>query len=178
MAELFEDAADLGDLLGVGGGELAASDEERILEADAHVAAHHRRLRRERNLRAARRQHRPAIVVAEQAIRGFLHEHEIAHVGADAAEDAEDGLDEERRLDEPAVDEMREIVEMPDVVAFVLEARAVLLAEHLQDALDVAERVAEDEIVGAPQIGLLPVVLPGLVAIGEAGRWRSSSSPC
>ena len=124
------------------------------------------------------REHRPAIVVAEQAVGGLLHEHEIAHVGADAAEDAEDRLDEERRLDQPAVDEMREIVEMADVVAFVLEARAVLLAEHLQDALDVAECVAEDEVVGAAQIGLLPVVLPGLVAIGEPEDARSSSSPC
>ena len=40
-------------------------------------------------------------------------------------------LHEERRLDQPAVDEMREIVEVADVVALVLEARAVLLAERL-----------------------------------------------
>ena len=58
-------------------------------------------------------------------------------------------LDEERRLEPAAVDEMREVVEVPDIVAFVLEAGAVLLAEHFQDALDVAERVAEDEVVGA-----------------------------
>ena len=41
--------------------------------------------------------------------------------GADAAEDAEDELHEEGRLDQPAVDEMREVVEVADVVAFVLE---------------------------------------------------------
>ena len=55
---------------------------------------------------------------------------QVAHVRADAAEDAEDELHEEGRLDEPAVDEMGEIVEVADVVALVLEARAVRLAEQ------------------------------------------------
>ena len=33
MAEFFENAADLADLLGVGGGELAAANEERVFKA-------------------------------------------------------------------------------------------------------------------------------------------------
>ena len=99
-------------------------------------------------------------------------------LGADAAQDAEDQLHEERRLDHAAIDEMREIVEVADVVAFVLEARAVLVAERLDDALDVAKRVAEDVVVGAAEIAFLPIVLPGLVAVGDAGRAQNSSSPC
>jgi len=43
----------------------------------------------------------------------------------------------------------------------------VRLVEQLEDPLDVAERVAEDEVVGAAQVGLLPIVLPGLVAIRQ-----------
>ena len=50
---------------------------------------------------------------------------DVLGIGADAAEDAEDGLHEERRLDQLAVEKVREIIEMADVVAFELEARAV-----------------------------------------------------
>ena len=45
---------------------------------------------------------------------------------ADAAQDAEHGLDEQRRLDQPAVEEMGEVVEVADVVALELEPGAVL----------------------------------------------------
>ena len=72
---------------------------------------------------------------------------EVLAVGADAAEDAEDGLHEERRLDQAAVEEVSEIVEMADVVAFELEARAVALAQVLKNALDILECVAEYQIV-------------------------------
>ena len=102
-----------------------------VLEADAHVAAHHHRLGGERHLEAAGAQHRPLIVVAEQLVGGPLHEHQVFHVGADAAEDAEDELQEDRRLEPAFVDAMGEIVEMPDVVAFVLELGAVPLAHQL-----------------------------------------------
>jgi hypothetical protein len=52
MTEFFEDAAHLGDLLGIGGCELAAADVQRVFEAHAYVAAHHRGLGREGNLRS------------------------------------------------------------------------------------------------------------------------------
>ena len=77
---------------------------------------------------------------------------------ADAAEEAEDRLDEERRLDQPAVDEMRQRVEMADVVALDFEARAVLGAGG-EDVGDVLEGVLEDAVVRAFEIGALPVVL-------------------
>ena len=48
-----------------------------------------------------------------------------------AAQDAEDRLHEQRRLHQPAIEEMREVVEMADVVALELEPRAAALAELL-----------------------------------------------
>ena len=83
----------------------------------------------------------------------------------DAAEDAEDRLHEERRLDELALEEMRQRVEMTDVVALELEARAVLLAELAQHELDVLERVAEDEVAAILEVGTLPGMLEFLVAL-------------
>ena len=94
-----------------------------VLQADAHVAAHDRADGDQRVW------WRPApstdrVVVAEQAVGGALHVHEVLDVGADAAEDPEDRLHEQRRLDEAAVEEVREVVEVADVVALELEAGA------------------------------------------------------
>jgi len=68
-------------------------------------------------------------------------------------------------LQETAIDEMGDVVEMADIVAFVLEARAMLVSEPSQNGFDVAKRVAEDEVVGRAQIGLFPVELPLFVAV-------------
>ena len=57
---------------------------------------------------------------------------EVFGIGADAAQDAEDRLHEERRLHQPAIEEMGQVVEMADVVALELEARAAALAQILQ----------------------------------------------
>jgi hypothetical protein len=99
-------------------------------------------------------------------------------IGADAAEDAEDRLHEERRLDQPAVDEMRQVVEVADVVAFELEARAVALAQVAQDVLDVLEGVAEDEVVGGEVGTASPSRASSLVLRRPSDRCRNSSSPC
>ena len=63
-----------------------------------------------------------------------LHEHQVARVGADAAEDAEDGLHEQRRLDQLLVEAVGQVVEVADVVALELEAGAVALPRSLDDA--------------------------------------------
>ena len=77
-----------------------------------------------------RGQHRPPIILAEQLVGGALHEEQILEIGADAAENAEDQLQEDRRLEQAAIEAMGEIVEMADVVALVLELRAVSFAEQ------------------------------------------------
>src|SRR4029079_14524483 len=131
VAKLLEDAADLRHLLGIALGELARADIERILEADAHVAAHHRGVGTEIHLVTAAGKHRPIILIAEQTIGGAFHEQEIVELGADAAEDSEDQLQEHRRLEQATVDAMREVVQVPSVVAFVLELDAVAFAKKL-----------------------------------------------
>ena len=70
---------------------------------------------------------------------------------ADAAEDAEHALHQERRLDQLAFGEMSEVVQVTDVVAFELEARAVC-RQRGQRELDILERVAKNQIAGALQI--------------------------
>ena len=78
---------------------------------------------------AAGREHRPVVLVAEQLVGDALHVDDVLRIGADAAEDAEDRLHEQRRLDEAALEEMGEGVEMADVVALELEARAAAFAQ-------------------------------------------------
>src|SRR5258708_34757949 len=85
-------------------------------------------------------------------------------MGADAAQDAEHRLYEQRRLDETAFEKMRQIVKVPDIVAFELEPGVVVLAGPEYE-FDVAEGVAKDEVAGAFQVRLLPVELETLVAI-------------
>src|SRR5579883_2411892 len=81
---------------------------------------------------------------------------------ADAAEQAKHGLHEEGRLDQLAIGEMGEIVEMRDVVTFEFEARAVAVA-RLENVLDILEAVAEDEIARRLQMRLLPIEFEILV---------------
>src|SRR5262249_55015380 len=136
-AQLFGDAAYLGDLLGIALGELAGADIEAVLEADAHIAAEHGRHGAEIHLVAAAGKHRPQIIVAEQAVGGALHVEEVVEVGADAAEDTEDELQEHRGLEQAAVDAVGEIVEVAGVIALVLELDAVAFAQRAVDLLDV-----------------------------------------
>ncbi len=96
------------------------------------------------------------VVVAEQAVRDGHHVGKIARIRADAAEDAEHSLDQERRLDQLAVREVRERVQVPDVVALELEARAERLADLAHDALDVDVVVVHDPAARAVDVRLLP----------------------
>src|SRR6185437_3585001 len=163
--EIFEDRADAADLVAVRLGELALADIDRILEADADVAAHHGSHRHEGQLMAPGGEHRPGVLIAEQLVGDPLHMGEVFGVGADAAENAEDRLHEERRLDQLAVKEMRQRVEMADIVAFELELRAAALAKRLKDLLDSLEGIPKNEIPGILQMLGFPVVFPLLVAI-------------
>ena len=76
----------------------------------------------------------------------------------------EDELQENRRFEHAAVDQMREIIEVAGVVTLVLELHAMADAKRVVDLLDVAERVGKDVGVGVERIALLPIVFPGLVA--------------
>src|SRR5437763_1591561 len=90
--------------------------------------------------------------------------HDVLGMRADSAEDAEHSLDEERRLDEAALEEMIEVVEVPGVVALELEARP-RIGKRAQDEFDVLERVAEHEIARVLERLRLPIVFEGLETI-------------
>src|SRR5262249_3035367 len=104
--ETFEDLAHLSDLLGVRFRELAGTDPEGILHADAHVAAHGGSHRCHAHLVGARTKHRPMIIVAKKAIGCALHHHDILRMRPDAAEDAEHRLHEQRWLHQAAIEKM------------------------------------------------------------------------
>src|SRR5205823_2332310 len=106
VAEILDDAADLGDLLGIAFGELARADIERVLKPDPHIAAEHRGRGAEIHLVPPAGQHGPQIIVAEQPVGGALHEEQIVEIGTDAAENAEDELQKHRRLEQAALDAM------------------------------------------------------------------------
>jgi len=71
---------------------------------------------------------------------------EVLGIGADAAENAEDRLHEERRLDQLAVEEMRQRIEMADIVALELEFGAAAFAKAFKNLFDILEGIAKNEI--------------------------------
>src|SRR4026208_1772632 len=92
--------------------------------------------------------------------------HHIFGMRPDGAEDSEYRLHEKGWLHETPVGEMREVVQVPGVVALELESRAVAVA-GLENVLDILERVPEDKIPGGLEVRLLPIVFEGLVFRGE-----------
>src|SRR5260370_5503590 len=163
--EIFQDGANTADLLGIRLGELTLAEIDRILKPDADAAAHDGRHGDERQLMPPGGEDRPVILGPEELVGDALPMRDVLGIGADAAEDAEDRLHEERRLDEAAIEEMREVVEVADIVALELEARAAALAQLLQDVFDVLEGVSEDEVARVLEMLALPVVLELLVAL-------------
>src|ERR1700722_17933277 len=152
MTELFKNAPNFQHLLRVRSSELTAADEKRVFQPNSYVAAHRRGVCCEGQLETAGGQNGPSVVASEQPVGGLLHKHEVLGLGADAAHNAEYRLYEEWRLNELFVDEVSQIVEVSDIVAFVFEARAVILAERFEDMLDIAKCIAEDEIVAPAQV--------------------------
>src|SRR5262249_38694225 len=136
---------------------------QRILEPDPDIAAHDRAHRHQWQLVTAGGQDRPGIRIAKQLVREPLHMDDILRVGANSAKYPENRLHEKRRLDQTTLEKMREVVEMPDIVALELEPRAAALTQIFQDALDIGERIAEDEVTSHLKMPRLPGVLEFLV---------------
>src|SRR5690349_16260828 len=89
------------------------------------MPAHSGRGGRDRHLAAAGAQHGPAVGVSEEAVRGALHVQHVLGMSADAAENAEHRLHEERRLHELTVQKVREVVEVARIVTLELKAGAM-----------------------------------------------------
>ena len=166
MSQVFQQGAYLAHLLGIGLGQGAAADEQRILQPHAHMAAHARGSDRHAHLARAGAQHGPLVVLAEQLVGRALHERQVVQVGSDAPEDAQNELEEDGGLEAPRVHAEPEVVELAHVIAFVLELDAMRLQLPRRHG-DVAEGVAEDIAVRLAQIGFLPIELPPFVALGQ-----------
>src|SRR5207302_8532654 len=134
------------------------------------MPAHDRAHGDQSHLMAAGTEYRPVELVAEQMIGDAAHVHEVLGLRPDPAKDPVNGLDQHRRLDQAPVDEMREVVQVADVVALELEFGAALLAQVLERKLDILVRVAEDEVARVLEILRLPVELPLLVLRNELER--------
>src|SRR6266513_2250348 len=91
----------------------------------------------------------------------------ILRIGANAAEDPEDRLHEKRRLDQPPIEEAREIVEMADVIALELEPGAATLPQIFQDPLDIRKGVAENKVARHFEMVGFPGVLELLVLLQQ-----------
>src|SRR3546814_13535641 len=81
------------------------------------------------------------------------------------AQNAEDGLDEERRRDQLPVEKVSQGIEMPDIIAFKLETSAMPLAERLEDILDILECIAENQVPRGLQILRILALLEALVIV-------------
>ena len=111
-------------------------------------------------------QHRPAVVVAKQTISSALHEDQIVHFRPDAAENSKYELQEDRRLEQADIHAEAQIVEMADIVAFMLELD-IMRRQVLRHHADIAERVAENISIGILDIVFFPIEFPRVVAIGQ-----------
>lgn len=61
---------------------------------------------------------------------------QVIGIGDDAVEDTVDHLDRKRRLEHTGIDEVRQVVQVAEVVTFKFEARAVLVAQIFKRVLD------------------------------------------
>src|SRR3954451_23835833 len=95
------------------------------------------------------------IPVTEEPVCRPLRVQHIFRMNADPAADAEHRLDEERRLHETSIEEVRRGVEMADVVALELESRAVAAA-GAENLRDVCEGVLEESCFRASQVVWFP----------------------
>ena len=84
--------------------------------------------------------------IAKQTVGDAPHVDQVIRIGADATQNPENGLDEQRRRDQTPVEEVRQAIEVPHVVALEFETGATALAQEFQHPLDILEGVAEDEI--------------------------------
>jgi hypothetical protein len=84
-------------------------EEDAVLEADADVAAEDRAPRDQLGLMPARPEHERAVVPAEQPVDNGLHVHKVLRRGAYPANDPEDDLHEQRRLDDALLENVREL---------------------------------------------------------------------
>ena len=104
------------------------------------------------------------ILFAEQPVGGALHMQHVLGMRTNAAQNAEHALHEQRRAHQAALQEMRQVVEMRDVVTLELEPRAAV-RQGPEHEFDIFEGVAEHQVAGIFQRLGFPVVLEFFEAV-------------
>jgi hypothetical protein len=74
-------------------------------------------------------------------------------------ENSEDGLNEERRLDDVAIDKVGKIIEVANVVALDFEA-STALSKIAKNVFNVGEGILEDKVFHALDLLFFPVITP------------------
>src|ERR1041384_2731640 len=77
---------------------------------------------------------------------------------SDAAQNAEHALHKQRRLDQAALQEMRQVVEVRDVVTLKLKPRAAV-AQGSEHEFDIRKAVAKNQVARSLRRLRLPVML-------------------
>src|SRR5690606_26551382 len=93
------------------------------------------------------------------------HMDEVFDLRSDAAQNPEYRLHQQRWLHQSALKEMRQRVEMTDIVTLELETRAAAFAEILQNSFDIGKRVAKNEIAAVLEMLAFPFVFEALVLV-------------
>src|SRR5690606_13645129 len=120
MPEVFDDRANLANLLSVTRSEFALADPQAVFKPDPHMTTEPGAVGGELHLIAARREGGEVVLLAKKLVGDRDHVGEVLVVGADSPEDAEHTLNKEGRLREPLFNEVGEGIKVPDVVALVL----------------------------------------------------------
>src|SRR5471032_1416379 len=167
QTELLKYAPNFSDLIRVTLSELASTDIETVLQADAYVTSHQARHGCHRRLMLPGSKDGPVIVVAEKPVSGPLLMKQVFDMRPHATAQPENRLHKKRRLHQAFFKEMMERVEMTNVVAFELETRSTVVPHMLKDPFDVFVGVTEDQTAGSLKKRLLPVISPFAVAISH-----------
>src|SRR5690606_8575030 len=124
--QFAQDADDLFNLFGVAFGEFALPDIDAVFQPDTDMSAHDGIVGGYAHLVPSRRQHRHVIVVAKQLVSSLTEMQNMLDLWLNTAQYAKHPLHKQRPFDQAFVAKVGEIVEMPDIVAFELEARAIV----------------------------------------------------
>ena len=94
----------------------------------------------------------------------MFHENEVIDIRTDSAQNTHNELDEDWCFEQSNIHAELQIIEMPDIVAFVFELDAVR-GQCLGCLFDITKRIAKNVAVGLSHIFLFPVKLPIIIAI-------------
>ena len=88
-------------------------------------------------------------------------------MGTNSSKHTKNCLNQQRWLEQFAVDEMRQCIEVANIVALAFEFGTVPVAKFTNEPFNLREGVGDDVVTSALDIGLLPVVFPVVDVIGH-----------